>query len=265
MKRKTKNNIIFGLSLLEASGNGHAFISGLNEMTHFKGLELPGHFFDDPELPELLSRKNWYYIHASQIVSNSLARSIVEQAPKMIADFVETMEKTAAKLKKFYVDSCSVDFSLEYLPENPDVYQPTVELFKKIAPVFYNTDINFCIPVKIPSASDILPEFFLTFMKEILSPNLRLSIDIYPHRLGKEFEPEGLFRWFRFDSLVVRLVYDAALGNHLLKASVQPWIKYLKHSGFTGAVIFSPRISDAEAFLKEAAVLHQMISEFDKS
>ena len=122
MRKKSKNNIIFGLSLLETSGNWHNFISGLNDMPHFKGLELPGHFFEDSDLPDVLSRKKWYYIHASQIVSNSLARSIAEQSPKMIMDFVETMDKNIRKLKQFYVDSCSVDFSLEYLYENPKIY-----------------------------------------------------------------------------------------------------------------------------------------------
>lgn len=265
MRKKSKNSIIFGLSLLETSGNWHNFIAGLNDMPHFKALELPGHFFEDTDLPDVLSRKKWFYIHVSQIVSNSLARSIAEQSPKMIMDFVETMDKNIRKLKQFYVDSCSVDFSLEYLYENPKTYGSMVDLFKKFIPVLYDTGINFCIPAKIPSGSEELPEFFLSFMREVMSPNMRFSVDIYPHRLGKDFKMETLFHWFNLDSVVVRFVYDAAVGDHLLKASVQPWIKYLKHIGFTGAVIFSPRIADADTFLKEAALLHQMISELDKS
>jgi hypothetical protein len=131
-------------------------------------------------------------------------------------------------------------------------------------PVFHRAGLRLLLPLRIPYPTEGIDAFHLELLREAMSADLGISLDIHPHRLGREFDPRTLLRWIRFDVRLIRFVYELELGNRLVDIVLAPWFKILPELGFSGSVLFCPIVSQEHMFLEELVFLKELLSRFDK-
>jgi hypothetical protein len=129
-------------------------------------------------------------------------------------------------------------------------------------PLFRRAGVNVLLPINVPYLFETIDVMHLDVLRETMSAELGLSLDIYPHRLGRDFDPTLLLRWIRFDLRMVRFVYELELGNRLVESVIAPWLLALEKINFSGSVLFCPIISDENTFLDELDCLGELLSAF---
>ena len=258
--KKEKHELITGLGI-SSSQNEALKIAEHMHNDFFTGIELPLSLFETEKGAAVLLEHNWEYIHLTELMDSVLSRRIAEQTPSIIKEFVNNFNTLLDRAHAFQVDSVTVDFSVDSAAASPEIYASLQSLIKSLMPKLYETGIKLCIPLRIPSVSpEPPPEAHLNFLRELMFPGIRFTVNIHPHQLNKDFVPEQLLRWHRFDMEVIRFVYEAEMGNRLVKKLLNPSMEYLKSILFTGALVFCPRVSGADTFIKETAHLREMLS-----
>lgn len=258
--KKGKHENILGLGLSSACDEPLKAIESM-DADIFTGIELPLSMLETEKGPAVLLEHDWRYIHLTELMDISLSRRIAEQSSSMITEFVNNFNALLDRAHAFDVDSVTVDFSIDTAANNPEIYSSLQKLVKRLMPKLYESGIKLCIPVRIPPASsDLSPEKHLNFLRELMFPGIRFTVNIHPHQLNKDFVPETLLRWYRFDVDVVRFAYEADMGNRLVKKLINPWTEYFRNILFDGMLVIYPRVSGTDALIREISYLREMLS-----
>lgn len=258
--KKAKHETISGLSLSYVHDEPLKAIESMGD-DFFTGIEMPLSLLETEKGPAILLEYDWRYIHLTELMDTALSRRIAEQSPSIIREFVNNFNALLDRAHAFHVDSVTVDFSVDTAAANsPEVSASLQSLIKRLMPKLYETGIKLCIPLRIPSVSPDLPsEAHLNFLRELMFPWIRFTVNIHPHQMNKDFDPEQLLRWYRFDTDVVRFVYEADMGNKLVKKLINPWTEYFKSILFDGMLVFCPRVSGTDAFISEISHLKELL------
>lgn len=257
-------SVNYGISL----GHCHAYGDlirggGLNKF--FQGLEISGRALENKLAMDSFRKKPLKYRHLVELMPPSVTRGISDQKPGIVKGFKEQFELSLEKLSYLGIEAIVVDFGLETAFSNPEFRAACLTLIKSFSHILYNRKMMLFLPVRIPFLDPEFPEFLLAFVKDLMCPAVRLSLNIYPHELIKGFSPEDLLRWFRFDIGVVRMIYEPEMGNRLVEKLILPWRDYLDQNMNFSKMTFCPRISDKDYFLEEMDKLKEMLLNMEKS
>lgn len=257
-------SIHYGISL----GHCHAYGDlirggGLNKF--FEGLEIPGRALDNKLAMDSFRKKPLRFRHLSELMPPSVTRGISDQRNGIIKGFKEQFELSLEKLSFLGVEALIVDFGLETAFSNPEFRAACLKLIRSFSHTLYTRKIMLFLPVRVPFLDPEFPEFLLSFVRDVMCPGIRFSVNIYPHELIKGFSPKDLLKWFRFDIGIVRMIYEPEMGNRLVEKLVLPWKDYLEENMNSAKMTFYPRISDRDYFLEETDKLKEMLSKMEKS
>lgn len=182
---------------------------------------------------------------------SSLTRSVPDESVKIQWEFIKSLANLLAGLRPIRFDAMSMDFGLESGFDHPDRRDARVRCLKSLAPILSENRITLSLPMRIPFESPGTGEGLLRILTESLGADLRIRLNVRPHELPKDFSPEALTRWVKFDIAQVAFVYEADLGNRLVAKLIKPWVAFLRDIRFKGAVLFAPRAESEELFLVE--------------
>jgi hypothetical protein len=257
-------SVYYGISL----GHCHAYgdlIRGGGLNKSFDGLEVSGRALENKLAMDSFRKKPLRYRHLMELMPPSVTRGIPDQTSGIIKKFREQFELSLDMLSFFGIEGVVVDFGLEIAFSNPEFRMACMTLIRSFSSALYERKMTIFLPVRIPFLDSEFPEFLLSFLRDLMCPGIKFSLNVYPHELIKGFSPEDLLKWFRFDIGVVRMIYEPEMGNRLVQKLVAPWVKYLEENTNFAKMTFCPRISDKDYFLEEMDKLKELITKMEKS
>lgn len=218
--------------------------------------ELTGHFIEKKLLRKQLCR----IVNIVDVIPSSLASGIVDQDKKIIQDFRLQLAGLLSRMNSLGIFSFTMDNGIEGIPRDEDHAEKLVDFIKSVAPMLYDKKTFLNLPVRVPETLKGSPEKYLKFKTDLMSPCIKFAVNIYPHDLKRDYSPDELLRFYRFDLGIVRIVYEPEIGNRLVEKHVEPWIKYLKKNNYRGSLMFCPRLSSEESLAEEISFLTELLS-----
>lgn len=259
----TKTKLKFAVSL---SGGISEWVSALKiaDVSLFKSVQLPGECLDsranrsalespDNDIFKIFKprKRNFEVVSVTDIAPASSASEISEQSPKIVADFVENIRLSISELKKLKIGSCTLNVAAENVFAHEEKRHKRIKLLKRIAPVLQENKIILSIPVRLPTPAEVDAEQFPAFIRETMSPWIKLAVNIHPHEIKPQMSPAELLRPFRFQMDTASFIYEPEAGNFLVDKLMAPWFELLADWQFSGPVIFVPRTSNIAVFSRE--------------
>ncbi len=254
------NTIHYGISFTCCNKLTTAILRQLPEL--FSSVELPGDLLENRMLFPVLKQRGIHSLNISELIDNAVSSSVAGQSEKIRSDFKRQLSERIENIG-YPVNSIIMKLGVEEAIINEPFRAKLIKLLKELAMTLHTRHTMLALPVRIPSTEKEFPQFCLNLKTEVMIPQVKFSIDIHPHELGREFDPEKLLRWLKFDIGVFRFFYEPEIGNRLVAKAVKPWIDYLRQTAFEGSIIFCPRCPDAEAVIREAESASELIASLD--
>jgi len=227
--------------------------------TVFSAVEISGGQFEEEDFCQTIQDYNLAICHVRDLLPASLTRTIAQQNDKIIAHFQEQYELLLSRSIEQELPGFSLDFALENFLPDAERRSRLAGFLKRLAPLLHDRRITLCLPLRIPSPTSVAVESYPAFLQQLMTSSYQLSADIHPHELDRESGPEDILRWIRFNLGIVRFIYDADAGNYLVERLLKPWLDLLGTANYRGAVVFVPRIRDAEQYFNEITRLNDLL------
>jgi len=190
----------------------------------------------------------------------SLTRSISQQSKRIVDGFISQFSAFVSKRDICMFDSLTLDFELGGAKSDEARLKNSIALLKRMSVQMYGKGITLCLPVRIPDVSDCGPQYYLSFLEQLMCYDIQFCLDIHPHELTKGYSVDDLLKWYQFDIKSVRFIYEPEAGNNLVEPLLKPWIEFLNKRCFTGNVFFAPVISSDSHFCDEMHSVQSLIS-----
>lgn len=243
----------YGLSLASSENCAMPLLSRGSALAYF---ELSGQTLEK----KLSKRQLRSVINLMDVIPSSTASGIVDQDRKIVQDFRLRLSELITRMNSQGIFSFTMDNGIEGVPGNPAHAEKLISFIKSLVPMLYEKKTFMNLPLRVPEISKGSAEKYLKFKTDLMSPYIRFAVNIYPHDLKRDYSPEDLLRFFRFDLGIVRIMYEPEIGNRLVEKHVEPWVEYLKKNHFNGPLLFCPRISNEESLTDEIAFLTEFLA-----
>ncbi len=242
----------FGISLLHMPPG--SVIQSLPEV--FSAVELPGIQLS----PDLAVNKLPGNILFNGLLPVELTREIAGPNARIKQNF---LERTAALLDTASQLGCNtviVDFGLESCFEDESRSHETAALIGKLSADLIRNNISLLLPVRVPfyPEAEGSSEKYLNFLNRIMCPNVGFALNIHPHELaGRELDLDELLHWLRFNTRLIRFIYEPETGNRLVKKLLQPWFEIGAKYQWNCPYLVVPLMSRPETLENELVILRE--------
>lgn len=260
---KNKFNNPFGISFADGPEDWELVIDNI-VANIFKGIEISGHCFDD-KLPSLLiNSKGLKIFGVRNMFPSSFTGSIADQPEHLIKDFIRRVGMVIRKLSSLQCDAICLDFALETAFGKEDMERARLDIVKEMAPVLYKHNMILLLPVRIPPQPLCHDDFFYSFLNKSMCGQIRFSLDLHPHETTKDKNLDKYLKWFRFDTNMIRFIYEPEAGNMIVEKVIETWMQAFSRNAINAPLVFCPKISDSARYIKEIKRLEELILGFGK-
>ena len=207
-------------------------------------------------------KRNFEVVSVTDIAPASIAGEIYGQSPKIIDNFVENIHASVYELNKLNIRSCSLNIAGENIFANPEKRQGTIKILKRISSILYEKKITLSLPVRVPATAGNSQDNYPVLVRETMSPFVKLAVNIHPHEIKNQTDPDELIGPYRFLMNSVSFIYEPEAGNFLVPKLMDPWFELLIQYRFAGPVIFLPRTANIAIFSREVERIVRILKEF---
>ncbi|MFA6568502.1 MAG: hypothetical protein WCS96_09845 [Victivallales bacterium] len=255
-KSSFKNKM--GLSYVCGPEDWEATLGNINRNI-FSGVEIPGDFLDFKNISNEFKSTGMEIFNVRDPLPQSITRTIYGQTPNIMEKIQKQLSMILKKVSGYPCPNVSIDFGIDLALENRERRDFIIAFIKQAASALYGEKVCLCLPARIPTVPPATAENYFSFLKDTMYGGIRFSADIYPHDpLRNRFLGE-LIRWYRFDTNIVRFVYEPEAGNLMVEKILEAWFAVLKNISYGGPVIFCPKISSSSHFIRESERLAELI------
>jgi hypothetical protein len=188
-------------------------------------------------------------LHCGSVMDPQVCRAILGAPEKHIRDFVMEASSVLKRLQSVGVEIVSLEFDLDEILTDPEAEQKLHLILQLLAPVLYHNKQTLLLPYRLPSQHE--PAEVLRFMRNTLSPWVKLRLDVHPYDWKKEDDREKIALSLVFETRSVVFVYDADSGCRIQKDHVELWLRTLEKYGYKGPFLLAP-ISRRQMSLPES-------------
>ncbi|MDD5698455.1 MAG: hypothetical protein PHH77_07535 [Victivallaceae bacterium] len=228
----------------------------------FSVLELPGFM-----LPLLAKKKlKLSYPHISglfwrELLDPAVSREIITQSASIRNELQIQVRQLIAETGRLNSSGILLDFAIERGFGDPGLAEKIRAFINGFSHTLYHTNGKLLFPVRLPLAEGVeSAEQYLEFLKKQMLPQAGFSLDLHPHELAaRRFSPDEIMRWLKFDTVMLRFVYEPETGNRLVPKSIEPWLKYSRQHHDRLKIIFAPVGRHSETLENEINSLTQLI------
>lgn len=242
----------FGISLLHMPPE--TTIPALSEV--FNAVELPGILLSlDLALNKLPGN-----ILFNGLLPVELTREIASQNNRIKQNF---LERTAALLdtaSQLGSNTVVVDFGLENCFADEARSDDTAVLIRQLSADLIRNNISMLLPVRVPFYPEAngSSEDYLNFLNKIMCPNIGFALNVYPHELaGRDIDFDEMLHWLRFNTRLVRFIYEPETGNRLVRKLLQPWFEIGTKYQWNCPYLVVPLMSRPETLENELVILRE--------
>ncbi len=229
----------------------------------FSLLELPGFMLSPLSKKQLkLSYPHISELFFRDMLDPAVSREITTQSDSIQSDLKLCLRKLISEADDINSSGVLLDFAIERSFEKPVLEEKIRDFINSFSNSLYHSNNKLLLPVRVPLLDSVKsPEQYLDFLKKQMLPQAGFSIDVHPHELaGKEFSPLEIMKWLKFDTVLLRFVYEPEIGNRLVRKSIEPWIEYSKNHYDKLKIVFAPVFKHLETIENEINLFEELIS-----
>lgn len=238
------------------------------DLKHFEAIELHREQYDAiPASERAAFLQRFKIIQVGNLLNTSVAYNILNAPESMQEDFVRTVAAALRGFSRAGIECGTLHFSVASALEDPVRRKSLERILRKLHPVLQETSRTLLLPFRIPAQKENGVTVFSTFLREMMIPNLKVRLDLYPHEMTPDFDPIQLAGTLRLETRSVLFCYNADCGNRLVRGHLLPWLRYFSLVSFAGPFLACPfsqenRLAsiEGEAFSKlagEIKTLHE--------
>lgn len=245
---------MFGLSLLYITGEQN--IPEIHDI--FNTIELPGTLLNSggetlQELPQ--------DVFLNDLLPTALTREIAMQDQRIQENFLTEFSFLLDRAKNAEASGIIVDFEFESCFSDTVRGAATNSLLKRLSADLLRTECRLLLPIRFPFNPEVKgsSEKYLNCLRKLMSPQLGFVLNVYPHELaGQELDLQKLLHWIRFDTDLIRFVYEPETGNRLVPRLLKPWLKLIKDFELDVPLMAAPFFEHSETMEYELLVLRDL-------
>ena len=208
---------------------------------NFSAVELPAETFISGTRADAEQWKERFSIlHCGDLLGPDLAEQVLTAKKNIQTEFLLTCEKTIRQLTAAGVHCGALDFSLAAALREPARLEWLATVLRKLHPALLKNHFNLMLPLPLPLPGPEDAEKVMQFLRERMVAGVKLRLEIHPHQLKPEFQPEKIAGTLRLETRSVLFCTNADSGNRLLRAHLAPWLRYFALTGFPGPFLFCP-------------------------
>jgi len=258
------------LPALKTLGNDLNAIFKAVHLSSFKSLILPADLFDWLDMQKNnnsswsqfdLNNANFKILSVLDIIPEHFAAEVPMQNKTIIRNFINNFDSLLDQLVRLKINSCSLNLNLENAFKIHEKEIAAVELLKKISPYLIRKNISMLLPVRIPSVFSVDFEKYSFFHRNIMNPNMKLSIEIHPHEFRIKQNPLEVLKPFKYKIGMFSFIYEPEAGNYLVDKLLTPWLDALQELSYNGIIVFAPLTAKPEVFSRELTKLTDLIQQ----
>lgn len=204
--------------------------------------------------------------HARDLLPPDIARYLTESPARGRDDVLAYLKKTLALCHAAGVNSVCLQMGLDRVGESTFQHDfgERVRLLRALMSEADRLKLTVCVRVRHPRAFPGSKEWEHAgnLVHEVMHPCCRLALDLVPAELSGPEEVETILRAVCFNTGLVRLHYQPAVGEQLEPASQAQWAAALNRHGFKGGVVYCPRVGSEEAIGAAAAQIDAWAAAF---
>ncbi len=250
----------YGISVINENPGAETFHELYSNSFHH--IEISGLQLENEKLFKYISSSRLSVVNIRHFMDRSICAGIADQPAKIKNEFIACCTSKINKIRNnphFNFCGISADFVLENAFDSPLFEQNKIEIIKRLAVTGLSANINFFVPVRVPSPK-LLHDNYNSFIRKTMSPNVSIMLDVHPHEFPKMEEIADKLKPFKFTAGLINITYEAFAGNLLSEKLIGFLFRILRDNLYEGIVLFCPTINNNEAFCKEIARLNKCLS-----
>ena len=256
----------FSISIPYGLENWQAFFDIFyNE--YFCGVELPADYLSEKKLKLLLNKNGQRVTNVVDILDSSLLRNVALQEKSVKNKIFGHINDLLIKDYGFKIDNFLIDlgFSVNNQKTEDDSLRTT--FLKNFCFSLYHKEKFLCIPVNINSGfeTDLWYKYYLGILDNAMFNYFKLSMNIFPHELKKNFSSLDVYKNLIFYVKNIRLIYEPDTGNYLSEKLLRYWIEPLLKYGFSGDIIIVPKTTNDFVYESEVKKISNNIEKLNRS
>jgi len=250
---------------LSWSGMDAAALSESFSLPGIDALELPLETIPQKRMDKLYATHPELRLHGGRLIDKSISQNLTMAPLKMQRSFAGQAVKIIERAKANGFSTVSLDLGLESALGDPELRQKALELIRLLAPALLKSNLVLELPCRVPSlVAPGWPAQLALFIKDCMVPGVKASLEVHPHELQPDFQPQALIRGLEFDVSSVILMYNVDSGNRIVKAHLEPWAALLARFGFYGPYLLCPKSNDRSRLPAECVSLANLLSSIRK-
>ncbi|MDD2478575.1 MAG: hypothetical protein PHS31_01635 [Victivallaceae bacterium] len=246
--------IIFGLSLLHVTEEQN--IPEVHDV--FNAIELPGIFLNR-EYEKLQSLPQEVFFN--DVLPIGLTREIALQDRRIQENFLTELALLLDRASNVGASGIVVDFEIESCFADTVRGNATDSLLKRLSADLLRTGLRLLLPIRFPfnPEAEGSSEKYLDCLKKMMSPQIGFVLNVYPHELaGRELDLKKLLHWIRFDTDLIRFIYEPETGNRLVPRLLKPWLQLVNDFELDVPLMAAPLFEQRETVEYELLILNDL-------
>ena len=257
-----KNNLQFGISISDKIEDIKGALLAIKN-SNFNSIILPGSTIDNKSTQTLESYKQILYgdidsecppphiALVNDLTLPNISREVATQSRNIIDNFLVHFKNNIKILNEFNIQQCSINIAPENDFKNPEKRAQKIALLKRLSPLLIGDNITLLLPVRIPLDDSVDIDDYITFLRDVMSPNIKLSLNIHPHEIRDlEIIAKSISK-IRYFLNAVTFIYEPETGNALVKKLILPWLEELEKICYNKPIFLLPRTTSNSVFNKE--------------
>ena len=187
----------------------------------------------------------------NDLTTPNISREVATQTRSIIDNFLIHFKNNIKISNEFNVQQCSINIAPENDFKNPERREKKIALLKRLSPILIENNITLLLPVRFPMEDSVNIDDYIIFLRDAMSPNIKLSLNIHPHEVKDIGIIAQSISQIRYLLSSITFIYEPETGNSLVEKLISPWLEELNKILFNHPICILPRTTSNTTFNKE--------------
>lgn len=224
------------------------WLTAVADMKRVRDVCLPANALLDPETPALCARLGLEIAVARELATRDIAPYLDEMPAPACEGLVTAILDALQRCREHGVRAAFLGCGLERISgERSEIALATrVDFLRKLMSRDDSSTLRLCLPVRYPQPSpgDREREWAGRIVHEVMHPDCRLALTVFPSELPTDFAVREAIRPVAFQLGLVQFSYEPMLGETIRPEVLRQWLTALRWHGYRGLVVFRPVLTD---------------------
>ncbi len=209
-------------------------------------------------------KRTFSILHTGSFLDDAVAKNLPYASESIHAEFRSYSGQILTAARQAGLETLTFDPNLNQILDEEMAKNALIRLLKDIAPILLNLNITLLFPFSFPPKSTDSIKNLSAFLRNVMIPQVKLRLDVYPHLLKPTDHPVLQAKHLFTEVRAVFFRYNADSGNVLVPEHLEPWITEFAKKGFYGPYFAAPQTNRPELMEHESAAFLRVLEQIPK-